>query len=184
MAREIEELDAGRPEPFKLSSLTWTVYVPTILFSIGQGAVIPIIPLFARELGSSVAAAALVVAMRGLGQLVFDIPAGVAVTRWGDKGAMVAGTAMIAVVAVGAAFSPTPLILALLVFVMGGGWAFWQVARLAYVSEQVPLAQRGRAISMTGGMNRVGNFIGPVVGGTLGSAFGLEAAFVAQAVLG
>jgi MFS family permease len=74
--------------------------------------------------------------------------------------------------------------LALLVFVMGGGWAFWQVARLAYVSEQVPLAQRGRAISMTGGMNRVGNFIGPVVGGTLGSAFGLEAAFVAQAVLG
>jgi MFS family permease len=85
---------------------------------------------------------------------------------------------------VGAAFSPTPLALAFLVFVMGGGWAFWQVARLAYVSEQVPLAHRGRAISMTGGMNRVGNFIGPVVGGGLGSAFGLEAAFIAQAVLG
>ena len=131
MAREIEELGGGRPEPFKLSSLTFTVYIPTILFSIGQGAVIPVIPLFARELGSSLAAAALVVAMRGLGQLFFDIPAGVAVSRWGDKGAMVAGTAMIAVVAVGAAFSPTPLILALLVFVMGGGWAFWQVARLA-----------------------------------------------------
>jgi MFS family permease len=183
MAREIEELGGGRPE-FKLSSLTFTVYLPTILFSIGQGAVIPVIPLFARELGSSVAAAALVVAMRGLGQLFFDIPAGVAVTKWGDKGAMVAGTAMIGLVAVGAAFSPTPLVLALLVFVMGGGWAFWQVARLAYVSEQVPLAQRGRAISMTGGMNRVGNFIGPVVGGSLGSAFGLEAAFIAQAVLG
>jgi MFS family permease len=184
MAREIEELGGGRPEQFKLSSLTFTVYLPTILFSIGQGAVIPIIPLFARELGSSVAAAALVVAMRGLGQLVFDIPAGVAVTKWGDKGAMVAGTALIGLVAIGAALSPTPLVLAILVFVMGGGWAFWQVARLAYVSEQVPLAQRGRAISMTGGMNRVGNFIGPLVGGTLGSAFGLEAAFIAQALLG
>jgi MFS family permease len=184
MAREIEELGGARPERFKLSSLTFTVYLPTILFSIGQGAVIPIIPLFARELGSSLAAAAFVVSMRGLGQLVFDIPAGVAVSRWGDKGAMVAGTALIGLVAVGAALSPTPLVLAVLVFVMGGGWAFWQVARLAYVSEQVPLAQRGRAISMTGGMNRVGNFIGPVVGGALGTAFGLEAAFIAQAVLG
>jgi MFS family permease len=184
VARETEELGQTPEEQFKLSSLTLTVYVPTILFSIGQGAVIPVIPLFARELGSSVAAAALVVAMRGLGQLFFDIPAGVAVSKWGDKGAMVAGTAMIAVVAVGAAFSPNPAMLALLVFVMGGGWAFWQVARLAYVSEQVPLALRGRAISMTGGMNRVGNFIGPVLGGALGSVFGLEAAFIAQAVLG
>ncbi|HEY7269717.1 MAG TPA: MFS transporter [Dehalococcoidia bacterium] len=184
MAREIEELGGGRQEQFKLSSLTFTVYIPTILFSIGQGAVIPIIPLFARELGSSVAAAALVVSMRGLGQLVFDIPAGVAVSKWGDKGAMVAGTALIALVAIGAALSPSPIALGILVFVMGGGWAFWQVARLAYVSEQVPVALRGRAISMTGGMNRVGNFMGPVLGGALGSAFGLEAAFIAQAVLG
>ena len=183
MAREIEELQPNS-ERFRLSSLTLSVYLPTILFSIGQGAVIPVIPLFARELGSSLAAAALVVAMRGLGQLVFDIPAGVAVSRFGDKGAMVAGTALIGAVAVGAALSPTPLVLAILVFVMGGGWAFWQVARLAYVSEQVPLASRGRAISMTGGMNRVGNFMGPLLGGALGSAFGLESAFIAQAVLG
>src|SRR6476646_2628757 len=101
MAREIEETQSNR-EAFQLRSLIYTVYIPTILFSIGQGAVIPVIPLFARELGSSVAAAALVVAMRGLGQLVFDITAGVAVSKWGDKGAMVAGTAMIALVAIGA----------------------------------------------------------------------------------
>src|SRR4051812_50116764 len=108
VAREIEELGGGRPEQFKLSSLTFTVYIPTILFSIGQGAVIPVIPLFARELGSSVAAAALVVAMRGLGQLFFDIPAGVAVTKGGDKGAMGAGTAMIARVAGVGGFGPPP----------------------------------------------------------------------------
>src|SRR4051812_12098530 len=162
VAREIEELGGGRPEQFKLSSLTFTVYIPTILFSIGEGAVIPVIPLFARELGSSVAAASLVVAMRGLGQLVFDIPAGVAVSKWGDKGAMVAGTALVTVTAIGAALSPTPLTLALLIFCMGGGWAFWQLARLAYVSEIAPVGQRGRALSMIGGMNRVGNFIGPV----------------------
>jgi MFS family permease len=171
-------------KPFSLRSLTFSVYVPTILFSIGQGAVIPIIPLFARELGSSVAAAALIVAMRGIGQLVFDMPAGIAVSKWGDKGAMVAGTALIGITALGASFSNSPFVLGILVFVMGGGWAFWQLARLAFVSEVAPIDQRGRALSMTGGMNRIGNFIGPVIGGFLGEQFGLESAFIAQAVMG
>ncbi|HEX5140025.1 MAG TPA: MFS transporter [Dehalococcoidia bacterium] len=171
-------------EGFTLSSLTYSVYVPTLLFSIGQGAVIPIIPLFARELGSSVAAAALIVALRGIGQLIFDLPAGIAVTKWGDKGAMVAGTAMIGVVALGASFSPSPAVLGILVLFMGGGWAFWQIARLAYVTEVAPVEQRGRALSMTGGMNRVGNFIGPLIGGFMGEWLGLESAFVAQAVMG
>jgi len=169
---------------FRLSSLTLSVYLPTILFAIGQGAVIPVIPLFARELGSSVAGASLVVALRGAGQLIFDMPAGLAVSRWGDKGAMVAGTALIGLVAIGAAFSPSPVVLGGLVLVMGGGWAFWQIARLAYVSEAVPIEQRGRALSMVGGANRVGNFIGPVVGGYLGQHLGLESAFAAQAVMG
>ena len=171
-------------QPFKLSSLTFSVYLPTILFSIGQGAVIPIIPLFARELGSSVAAAALIVALRGIGQLVFDLPAGLAVSKWGDKGAMVAGTALIGTVAIGASFSQSPVVLGAFIFVMGGGWAFWQIARLAYVSETAPIDARGRALSMTGGMNRVGNFIGPVIGGFLAESYGYESAFWAQAVVG
>jgi MFS family permease len=171
-------------EPFRLRSLTFSVYLPTIFFSIGQGAVIPAIPLFARELGASVALAALIVAMRGVGQLIGDVPAGLAVSKWGDKGAMVAGTALIGVVAVGAALSPTPFALGALVLVMGIGWSFWQIARLAYVSEVAPLEQRGRALSMTGGMNRIGNFIGPALGGFLGEYIGLEAAFVLQAVMG
>jgi MFS family permease len=122
--------------------------------------------------------------MRGIGQLIFDMPAGIAVSKWGDKGAMVAGTALIGVTALGASFSDSPVVLGVMVFIMGGGWAFWQLARLAYVSEIAPIDQRGRALSMTGGMNRIGNFIGPVIGGFLGEQFGLEAAFIAQAVMG
>ena len=177
-------MSAEGEQRFKLSSLTFSVYLPTLLFSIGQGAVIPIIPLFARELGSSIAAAALIVALRGIGQLVFDMPAGLTVSRWGDKVAMVAGTALIGIVAVGASFSQSPLMLGVFIFIMGGGWAFWQLARLAYVSDTTPVEARGRALSMTGGMNRIGNFIGPVAGGFLAEIYGYEAAFWAQAVAG
>ncbi len=178
------EPPASRQEPFRLSSLVFSVYLPTILFSIGQGAVIPVIPLFALELGAPVAAAVFIVSLKGIGQLIGDLPAGIAVSRWGDKGAMVMGTALIGVTAIGASLSPTPVVLGFLVLIMGVGWAFWQIARLAYVSEAAPLEHRGRALSMTGGMNRIGNFIGPAIGGFLGEYAGLEAAFMLQAAMG
>lgn len=176
--------DRREQQTFKLSSLTLSVYLPTLLFSIGEGAVLPIIPIFARGRGVSVAAAAFIVAMRGLGTMLFDMPSGVVVSRFGDKGAMVAGTALVAVVAIGASLSRSILVLAVLILVMGGGWAFWQVARLAYVSEVTPLRQRGRALSLLGGVSRAGTFIGPILGGFLGRHYGLESAFYAQAAMG
>jgi MFS family permease len=172
------------PRPFTLSSLTFSVYVPTLLFAIGQGAVLPIIPLFALELGASTAVAGFVVGMRGLGLMLFDVPGGVAVSRFGDKGVMVLGTAMVAVVAVGASLSKSVAVLALLMLIMGGGWAFWQLARLAYVSEVIPIDQRGRALSLVGGAHRFGLFLGPILGGFLGKYYGLESAFYAQAAMG
>ena len=171
-------------QTFKLSSLTLSVYLPTLLFSIGEGAVLPIIPLFARDRGASMAVAALVVAMRGLGTMFFDLPGGLIVSRFGDKGAMVAGTGMVAVVAIGASLSRSVPILAALIFVMGGGWAFWQLARLAYVTETTPIRQRGRALSTVGGLARCGTFIGPILGGFLGKYYGLESVFYAQAAMG
>jgi len=172
------------PQTFKIRSLTFSVYLPTLLFSIGEGAVLPIIPLFARGRGASVAVAALVVAMRGLGTLLLDLPSGVVVSRFGDKGAMVAGTALVAMVAIGASLSRSIVVLAVLILVMGGGWAFWQVARLTYVSEVTPRGQRGRALSLLGGVSRAGTFIGPILGGYLGRHYGLETAFYAQAAMG
>ena len=38
--------------PFKISSLVFSVYLPSFIFAIGQGAVLPIVPLFAKELGA------------------------------------------------------------------------------------------------------------------------------------
>ncbi|MEX2031694.1 MAG: MFS transporter, partial [Dehalococcoidia bacterium] len=96
--------------PFRIRSLGLSVYLPTFLFAVGQGAVIPTIPQFATDLGASVALAAVVVGLRGVGTMVFDIPAGVLVGRFGERYATVIGTATLAVVAVGASFSTSPLV--------------------------------------------------------------------------
>ena len=46
--------------------------------SVCQGSVLLILPLFALDLGASTAITALVFAMRGLGNMVFDVPSGFA----------------------------------------------------------------------------------------------------------
>lgn len=173
----------SRGQPFRIRSLTLSVYLPTLLFAVGQGAVIPIVPLFARELGASVAFAAMIVTLRGLGILSFDVPAGMLVTRFGERNAILIGTAVLAVVAVGAGLSQSAAMYAALMFVMGCAWSIWMLARLSYASEASPIEQRGRVLSLIGGANRVGNFVGPFLGGFAGLAFGLESAFYIQAVL-
>lgn len=171
------------PEPFKIRSLIPSVYVPTFLFAVGQGAVLPILPLFARELGASVALAGFLVALRGIGTMVFDIPAGVMVTRFGERGAMLLATIVLTVVAIGSALAPNAWVLAPLVFVMGCTWAVWMLARLSYATDVSPVEQRGRVLSLIGGTNRIGNFVGPFLGAVAALSFGTDGAFYIQAVL-
>jgi MFS family permease len=168
-------------KPFRIRSLGLSVYVPTFLFAVGQGAVIPIIPLYAKDLGASIAMASFVVALRGIGTMAFDIPAGMLVGAVGERYAMVVGTVALAFVAVGAALTQSPIVFAALIFVMGCSWAIWMLARLSYVSAQAPAQMRGRALSLVGGTNRVGNFVGPLVGGAVASFYGLNTAFYLQA---
>jgi MFS family permease len=175
-------LPASEP-PFRLRSLGLSVYLPTFLFAVGQGAVIPFTPLVATDIGASVALASLIVALRGLGMMLFDIPAGILVGSVGERYAMVIGTAMLAVVAVGAGTTQSPALFAALMVLMGFAWSIWQLARLSYVSERAPADQRGRALSLVGGTNRIGNAIGPLLGGLIGASFGLGSAFFLQAGL-
>ena len=69
--------------------LLCSVYGPIFLISAGQGAVLPIIPLVARDLEASLALAGLIAAFRGLGNNIFDIPAGMIAGRFGEKVSMI-----------------------------------------------------------------------------------------------
>jgi hypothetical protein len=63
----------GEPLPLTLRSVAPSVYLPSLLYGIGQGAIAPVIALSALELGASVGVASLVVGAVGLGQLLADV---------------------------------------------------------------------------------------------------------------
>lgn len=170
-------------EPFRVRSLTTSVYVPNFLFAIGQGAAIPVIALLALDLGASPALAGAIVALRGIGTMLFDVPSGVLVARFGERRAMVMATGLLGVIAFAIGLKPSLLVYALLVLLMGFAWSVWALARLTYATEASPPRHRGRVMSMMGGVGRTGQFIGPLVGGLAVIPFGLAGPFFIQAVL-
>jgi len=164
-----------------LRTLVLPIYGSTFLVAAGLGAALPITPLFAQELGAGVGLAGVAVAMRGLGTMALDVPAGLLVARIGDRRVMVWGAAITAAVAVATASVVSNTQLLALLFASGASLALWAMARLHFLTEQVPVELRGRALSLAGGTGRLGMFVGPSVGGLLAERFGLEAAFLFQA---
>ncbi len=168
---------------FRVRSLALSAYLPTFLFAIGQGAAFPMLALLALDMGLSVPMAGALVALRSVGQLVFDIPAGMLVSRLGEYRAMIIGTGVLAVVAVGIGTRPPVPVLIVLVIMMGGAWAVWMLARITYVADITPLNQRGRVMSILGGVGRIGQFVGPVLASVFIGVFGISSAFFIQALL-
>jgi MFS family permease len=147
--------------PFSLRSVALAAFLPTLLFSIGEGAIIPLIPIVAHNLGASLAVAGLIAAMVMVGELVGDIPSGWVVSRIGERNSMI-GASLIAIVAVVICIvAPNPFLLGVGIFLVGLATAVFALARHAFMTSYVPLAYRARALSTLGGIFRAGWFVGP-----------------------
>ncbi|WP_440697010.1 MFS transporter [Clavibacter nebraskensis] len=147
--------------PFSLRQVALPALLPALLFSIGEGAIIPIIPIVAGSLGASLAIAAFIGGMIMLGELVGDIPSGSVVSRIGERTAMI-GAAFVSIGGlVLCLLAPNPLVLGVGVFLIGVSTAVFALARHAFMTSFVPQAFRARALSTLGGTFRAGYFVGP-----------------------
>ncbi len=170
-------------ESFSWRQVAVPVYGPTLLVSIGAGAILPLVALSARDLGASVGVAALVVAMLGLGQLVGDLPAGALAARIGERWALIIACLVDVGALIGAYLSPNVAVLAAAVFVAGLSNAVFGLARQAYLTAAIPLRIRARAMSTLGGTFRIGSFLGPFVGAIIVARVNIASAYVFAAAM-
>ena len=150
------------------------IYGPTVLFTLGEGAVIPLFPVIAARLGADLAVAALVAAALVVGQLFGNVPAGWAVARIGERLTMTfAGLAgILGVVAM--VFATSVGMLMASVFIIGFCASAFGLARHSFMTTRVPLAFRARALALLGGSWRLGMFVGPFVAAAILLATGNE----------
>lgn len=146
---------------FSMRSVALSAFLPAALFAIGEGAIIPIIPVASDSLGATLAVSAFVAALILVGELLGDIPSGWLVARTGERPAMI-GASLVAVVGlVVCLVAPNVVILALGIFLVGLATAVFALARHAFMTTFVPPEIRARALSSLGGVFRFGYFVGP-----------------------
>ena len=162
------------PDP--IGRLLWRlapmIYGPTVLFALGEGAVVPLLPVIAADLGADVPTAALVVSALVVGQLCGNLPAGWAVARVGERVTMAVGGGIALLGTIGLTWAPNLGVLAASIFVIGISAAAFGLARHSFMTTRVPISFRARALSLLGGTFRLGMFVGPFVAAALLALFG------------
>jgi MFS family permease len=157
---------------FSIRDIALAAFLPTALFSIGEGAVIPIIPVLAHNLGAGLALAGFIGGMIMVGEMVGDIPSGWVVSRFGERRSMI-GSALLCIVGlVICLIAPGDLMLTIGVFLIGLATSVFALARHAFMTGYVPQRYRARALSTLGGVFRGGWFIGPFISAGVIALFG------------
>lgn len=149
--------------PFRWRSLALPALLPTLLFSLGEGAILPIIPLVAVNLGGTLAVAGLVAAVLTIGELFGNVPSGWLIARIGERPAMIGASLLSIVGLVICIIAPGPAALGFGILLIGVATAVFALARHAFMTSFVPLSHRARALSTLGGTFRLGYFVGPFI---------------------
>ena len=174
----------GEDAPFSLRRIAVPAFGPSVLWSVGAGAVLPVVALSARGLGASVGLAALFVGLTTVSEFAAAVPAGVLVERIGERRALVAAGALDAVACALALVAPSLWVLGVAVCLMGPTGAVFLLARQSYLTAAAPVAVRARAMSTLGGVTRIGLFVGPLIGASVVARWGPQAAFAVAVVAG
>lgn len=139
---------------------------------------LPILPLFLRERGSSYALVGIVVGANLVAQFIGQYPAGRLSDRFGRAPLMIGGL-VVASLAI-AAFA-LPLSIGWLIalrFIQGLGAAAFRPGSRAAVADLVPEGERGIAYGWLAGADMAGLIVGPALGGVL-AVFGRATVFEA-----
>ncbi|ORC91704.1 transporter [Trypanosoma theileri] len=143
------------------------LHIPNILQGLTGGMRITLVPIFARQLGSSDALLGVIIGSAGVSKVFLDIVFGFATSAYGCRMIMMAGMVvnLLGIIVAVLAQSPFHLIFASLLW--GAGIGAFFVSRHVFIAKAVPRNIRGRLMSMIGGEIRWCSFAGPALGGIL-----------------
>jgi len=169
---------ATTPRTSVYRRLLLPIYAPSVLSSSSLQALLVLIPLYVLDVGGGAAVAAWLIAIRGAGMLLFDVPVGLLLTRFGDRPVLLFGLLTMTLSALLFALASNPVILAVAAGLSGIGFTAWMIGRQSYITDLSATGERGRAIALLAGIMRIGGVIGPAVGTLVAQALGYRSAFV------
>lgn len=145
---------------------------------------VPILPLQAERVGSSLSMVGLIIASYAIAQIALRIPIGVSADIVGRrKPFAVAALALSTIGAIGLALAPDPWTLFAARAVTGIAAAGWVAITVLYASYFTP-ERSGQAMARIMSINTVALVLASLAGGLISDRFGPEATFYAGAAAG
>ena len=162
---------------FKLRKIIIAVYIPAFLTSFCMGMLAPTIPAKVDLIGGTAFIIGLAVGAQGLGEAFFSIPTGLLINKFGNKKIMLIGMAGLSISGSLSGLFQNNLTLYFALFSLGTFYGFFSLSRHSFMTQIVPSEYRGKAFSRFGGINRIGWFFGPVIGGFTAGSIGIDMPF-------
>lgn len=163
--------------------LIGALFLPNFLIALVLGIAEPVLPLYLQSAGASYVLVGTVVSALAIGRLLASLPASGVLTRFSMRHTMLAGMVVMAVALILLAMTTAvPLIFASWLLA-GMGLTLYELARHQFIAAHVVNHNRGRVVAVIGGTFRLGNVIGPAVGGWVAGQAGFQAPFLLMAGL-
>ncbi len=169
------------PHPHERSVLLWMC----VLIAVNQGgfgAVIPVLPLYAKSFGVAQAAIGATVAVYGLARLFSAFPAGRIADLAGRRSALAIGGLISGCGNLWCAWAGSFAELVVARFVAGFGAGLTLTTGMIVLADITTVARRGRIMAIYQGVFLFVVGIGPLPGGYLAERFGLEVPFLVYGV--
>ena len=151
--------------------------------TLGLGILGPILPLYANDLGATMAQIGFLTSAWSLSRLIFTAPMGRYSDRSSKKRVIVAGLFIYCIVSLFYAFSWNFTSLITIRIIHGMGSAMAMPIAQAYGAEIAPGGKEGQYMGVLSRAMMVGVAFGPFLGGTLTDYASKEAAFYAMGIL-
>ena len=177
-------LVSGRPTAPTVPKAALAALMASVFIAMmGVGFVVPFLPVLATELGASatmlgVLTAAFSLSMGGLQPL-----AGSLSDRHGRKRFLLAGLAIFSVCGFGYTLASSVLDITVVRFIQGLGAGMVFPVAMAYMGDLAPPEQEGRYMGIFNVSLLAGIGSGPLIGGVMKDAFGIDAAFYAMGLV-
>lgn len=137
-----------------------------------------LIPLIATQKDISLVGIGGLIALRSLGNLLINIPAGITIDRFGQKHTHAAGMLIMALACLAMPMADSFLSLGFTVLVLTMGFGSATLARHSYIAQSTQTNKRGRKIASFAGTQRIGMLMGPALAGVLSQWFSYSVAFI------
>lgn len=159
------------------------VAATSVVLMSGFGMIVPLIPVYGKELGATALEIGLLMASLFAGRLLAQIPAGVATDKLGRRPVLLGGLVGYASTCIGYATAVSPVSLIVFRLLQGISAGLYSVSARSLISDLAGRSQRGSAHAVYSSSVSFGFVLGPVLSSLIATSYGINAPFWGSAVL-